>query len=146
MRKHLRPGRNLGASVWLFLESLTVVLAARVGLWLVALPRLRVLLRRLARAMPYGHSRPQVASVVRAVTRASALVPRATCLTQALAAEALLGRYGWHAEVRIGVRLADGSGLIAHAWVEREGKPILGGATAPLHFTALEAPSPLEQR
>lgn len=50
------------------------------------------------------------------------------CLPQSLALQALLRRQGLSAELRIGVRRADGK-LQAHAWVEHAGSPL--GETAP---------------
>ncbi len=46
-----------------------------------------------------------------------------TCLTRALAVARLLARRGVATEVRIGVRKVEGQ-LAAHAWVEREGRPL----------------------
>lgn len=46
-----------------------------------------------------------------------------TCLARALLIDWLLRRQGFPAELRIGVRLADGV-LAAHAWVECEGAPV----------------------
>lgn len=47
----------------------------------------------------------------------------ATCLTRSLLLEWMLRRRGVPAQLRIGVRLAQGS-LDAHAWVEVAGEPI----------------------
>lgn len=62
-----------------------------------------------------------------AVTRASRAVPGAACLTQALAAQVLLERHGFPARVQVGVRRSDGAQLLAHAWVESDGRILLGG-------------------
>ena len=45
------------------------------------------------------------------------------CLPQALCLRRLLGRHGVAAELKIGVARADGA-LAAHAWVERNGRPV----------------------
>jgi hypothetical protein len=45
------------------------------------------------------------------------------CLPQAFCLRRLLGRHGVAAELKIGVARADGA-LAAHAWVEREGRPV----------------------
>lgn len=65
--------------------------------------------------------------IARAVTGASRAVPGAACLTQALAAQVLLERRGLPARVRVGVTRADGGQLLAHAWVESDGRIVLGG-------------------
>jgi hypothetical protein len=59
-----------------------------------------------------------------AVLRASRVVPRATCLTQALAARRMLERRGRPAVLRIGV--ARGTSFEAHAWVECDGEMVIG--------------------
>lgn len=74
--------------------------------------------------------------VARAVERAATVVPGATCLVQALAAEWLIRRAGGDAVVRIGVA-RDGYGLAGHAWVESGGEIVLGGAEA-ARYAALE--------
>jgi hypothetical protein len=59
------------------------------------------------------------------VRLASRYVPRATCLTQALTAQMLLGWAGLNSRLHIGVRL-DGK-FEAHAWVEGPGRIVVGG-------------------
>jgi hypothetical protein len=59
-----------------------------------------------------------------AVRRASRGVPRATCLTQALALNQLLASEGYPCVLHIGVN-NDGGGFAAHAWVELHGIPLL---------------------
>lgn len=66
--------------------------------------------------------------VVWAVGRASRVVPRATCLTQALAAHILLARSGHRSRLKIGVARTSGRGLRAHAWLESDGAVLLGGS------------------
>jgi hypothetical protein len=65
--------------------------------------------------------------IAESVVQASALLPgRSSCLAQALGAKLLLGRAGLAVEVRGGVSRQPGVGIEAHAWVEHDGKPILG--------------------
>ena len=54
------------------------------------------------------------------------VVPRASCLPQALAAEALLMRGGRRVELRIGVVKTERGRLVAHAWVESGGRVVVG--------------------
>ena len=56
---------------------------------------------------------------------AARFVPDATCLPQALAAEAILRRRGHPADLRLGVSRGD-DGVEAHAWVESYGRVIVG--------------------
>jgi hypothetical protein len=110
----------------LFWRAALWVGAVRLGLWLLPFQTLR---RMLARAMfashtPLSISPPQIA---RAVTVTSRYVPRATCLTQALAAQVLLEQYGYTSQLRLGVAKNE-RGFEAHAWVEYQGKVVIGGA------------------
>lgn len=59
-----------------------------------------------------------------AVRNASRVVPRATCLTQALALQHLLMRAGHTPRLTLGVSKGT-EGFEAHAWVEHEGEPLL---------------------
>lgn len=61
-----------------------------------------------------------------AVRRASRLVPGATCLPQALAARAMLARRGVVSELRVGVAGDAKGGVKAHAWVEVDGRVVIG--------------------
>ncbi|MBA3366511.1 MAG: lasso peptide biosynthesis B2 protein [Actinobacteria bacterium] len=111
----------------LLLKSLGVVTAARLGVTALPFGQLRRLVGRLERR-PSG-TRPSEEELAWAVSRVSAYVPRATCLTQALALQAWLARHGYRPDLRIGVTKEDGR-LHAHAWVESEGRILIGGSEA----------------
>jgi hypothetical protein len=53
------------------------------------------------------------------------LIPGATCLTQALAAEVLLRRAGEDPGIRFGVAVGEGD-FEAHAWLELHGRILVG--------------------
>jgi len=57
-----------------------------------------------------------------AMDRAGRYVPGATCLAKSLALAWMLRGRGVPAEVRVGVKTADG--FSAHAWVENEGRAL----------------------
>lgn len=141
MRKFLRlPAAE--RRVWI--TSLFLVGAIRVGLWLLPFRFVRSLAANVvaALAMWPQAERMSPARIGRIVTVASRYVPRATCLTQALATEVLLGRYGYPATLRIGVARSRAGELQAHAWVESEGAVVIGGSEIELQkyapFPALE--------
>ena len=66
--------------------------------------------------------------IIWAVEAVSKFVPRASCLTQAIAAKLLLRRFGQDAQLCLGVAHTEDGTLRAHAWLEREGHPVLGGS------------------
>lgn len=85
-----------------------------------------------ARCMRPRESRPGTvdhAAIALGVTRASTMVPAATCLTQALAGAFLIHRAGGRATIQFGVA-RDTAGFKAHAWLEGDGRILIGGATA----------------
>jgi hypothetical protein len=112
----------------LILKSFLVVLAIRVVLWVVPVELIRGLspwnsAEKNAAGQSDWH---EITSIVRAVKAVSRFVPRATCLTQALAASWLIRRHGQSSDLVIGVAKDDRSRLIAHAWLEKDGRIILG--------------------
>jgi hypothetical protein len=61
------------------------------------------------------------------VRAASRFIPGGSnCLVRALAAQTLLGRFGYRSELRIGVRKTPDAGLAAHAWLESAGTVVIG--------------------
>jgi Transglutaminase-like superfamily len=113
----------------LLAEAALLVGTARLGLWLLpfrALPDLLGRLARLCARRASTHMAP--ARIAWAVAAVSSYVPAATCLTQAMAARALLARHGCPAQLRIGVAHGAHGQLEAHAWVEADGRVLIGGA------------------
>lgn len=108
----------------LLIRSVLVLGAARLALWLLPLRVVRQLLARAARPTSVtGVSQDRIRWAIAAARR---VVPRADCLPQALAAEALLTQGGHPAELRIGVIKSDRDRLEAHAWVECGGRVVVG--------------------
>ena len=143
--KHLRKFLRLPAAERrLWITSLFLVGAIRVGLWLLPFRRLRRLAANVATESAAQAQAEWIspARIGRTVTVVSRYVPRATCLTQALAAQTLLGRYGYPATLRLGVTLGETGEFQAHAWVESGGAVVIGGTEAELQkyapFPALE--------
>lgn len=58
------------------------------------------------------------------------------CLTQALVAQRLLRQQGYDTELRIGVT-KEGEELLAHAWLEREGRVVIGGQSSQIRYAPL---------
>ena len=124
---------------WLLLRTGLLLLGIRTGLFLFSFKRM---LRLVARAgQPARHAPPsqsELARLIWAVSRMSQFIlSDAPCLTQALALQILFGRRGVATDLRIGVAREESGGLEAHAWVEREGKVVIGGANSPELYTPL---------
>ena len=117
LRRRLSYGR-------LLLASFVAVTAVRAALYLFPY-------RSIRRWMPAAAGRPDsryyARKVAYCVGRTARLVPGASCLTQALAAQYLLARSGHRATIRIGGRRDEAGMVRAHAWLICEGAVVLGG-------------------
>ena len=105
-------------------EAWWCLLAVDLGLRLVPYPRVE----RLFRRAPREGSRPGAASAVARCVWAAGAASRhhlwpMRCLPHALCLRRLLARRGIVGVLRIGVA-RDEDRLLAHAWVEWEGKPL----------------------
>jgi Transglutaminase-like superfamily len=127
----------------LLVGAVALVTVVRIGVSLWGFRRLRRALARLSRpraAVPLPPER-----IEWAVRAAAQRVPGArSCLVQALAAEMLLARHGHVSQLRIGIARVD-SGIAAHAWLERGGRPVFG-QPGPAGNTVLPPLPPLEAR
>jgi hypothetical protein len=123
MRKLKRFARLTMAERLILIRALLVVGVARASLWLLPIEAARKAVARAA-AGTAGHSQERLLWAVRVASR---YLPRATCLTQALAAQALLARSGYPSQVEIGVTKDESRRFQAHAWVVCQGQVVLGG-------------------
>ncbi len=115
-----------------------------IGLRLLSFARIRSCLHWWARPRPRTRRFP-AEKIAWAVRATAARLPETTCLIEAVAAHALLGRSGHDATLKIGVRGRDGTLIDAHAWVEH-GDAVLIGTTADLHeYGVLSLPSPVDR-
>lgn len=127
----------------LLVRTYGLVWTVRSALWVAPFPLVRRVTNRWSRLRPRPSSpsqtTEQIEAVTQAVARASRFVPRATCLTQALATRILLARRGMASVVRYGAaRGADGK-FLAHAWVESAGRVVIGGVTSPNRYAPFPA-------
>ena len=118
----------------LLAEAVVALGVIRFGLWLLPARRVREITARVARWTATGGRRSDGAIAIRvgrAVARAGAWIPRASCLPQAFAAQFLLERRGYSPVLRIGMTRGAAGRPAAHAWVEHHGVVILGGGFSP---------------
>lgn len=108
----------------LLMRAFGCVGAVRAGLWILPL---RVVRAKIARFRePSRADSDSVNEIVRAVTTASRYIPGASCLTQALAAQALLARSNHQSRIEIGIA-KEGGLFAAHAWLVCGERIVLGG-------------------
>lgn len=117
--------RHLVVKAWF------TVSAVRLLLWVVPY---RWLDAWLLRSSPSAtRSEVSTEAIALSVERASRFVPGATCLVQALSGGWLIRRAGGQSTLRFGVA-KDGEGFKAHAWLESDGRILIGGGTAPAYL------------
>jgi hypothetical protein len=114
----------------LLLKATVLLSVIQIGLGRLPFP----LLRRLVTRDPGnpGHSAEGLGAfadlVVWAVTAASLRVPGpTTCLSRALAVQALLARHGFPSRLQVGVVRGKQGQVEGHAWVECDGRVLIGG-------------------
>lgn len=109
----------------LLLRAASRLVAFRVALPLLPFPKVRHLAER-----PVGRTRgraPATDDLAWAVAAAARRLPGATCLAQSLALQSLLGSHGYDSSLRIGVAKAADGALRAHAWLDHDGRTLIGG-------------------
>lgn len=130
--------RALSLAEWqLLCRAAGWVVLIRLLLWLRPFPAVQ---RRVdGWAQPVGGGRYDEALIAQCARFVSALgrrVPGASCLTQALATQVILGRLGCVTGLRLGVGRDAAGAFAAHAWLERDNRIIIGAAPA-AQFTPL---------
>ncbi|WP_085339614.1 lasso peptide biosynthesis B2 protein [Aquidulcibacter paucihalophilus] len=113
---------------------LTLATAAMLvrAIWLVAIVRLGLTFFGYNRVIKFLKVRPvrqsilSIGRILKCVRWASNVIPKASCLTQSIAGKHLLMCRGHSAEIRVGVAKDANKGLIAHAWLVKDGEVIFG--------------------
>ena len=124
----------------LFIKAWILLGIIRLGLSLLSFITLKNFLRVIGPSIARVGEQLSEDQLVWAVAAASRLIPKATCLAQALAVQQFLKQSGREARVHIGVERGEGGHLDAHAWVESRGKVLFGGSNLRqyTHLLALE--------
>jgi hypothetical protein len=131
----------------LLARTTLVVALVRIFLWWIPIRSIPGLMR----ARPFsvlsfrgasGFSDDRLVWAVRAAAR---LIPAATCLTQSLALQSLLGDERT-VNVQIGVAKGTRDGFMAHAWVECGDTVLLGSSSEVAHFERLVILPPVPRR
>jgi len=117
---------------------------ARLGLWTVPFRVLQSFLKLFTpkEQGKVATDKEQAEQIVRATKAASNYVLYATCLTQALVAKVLLARAGYDVQLRLGVMKDEQENFQAHAWVESEGRVLIGDNNQLSEYTSLPTTSP----
>lgn len=111
----------------IYVTCLAVVLFVRLCLWVWRYQRIHCLLVRPCPSDPQPDRGATVARITRTVARISRIVPDASCLTQTIAAQAILSRKGIPTTIAIGLRNTSHDGFGAHAWLTWNGRIVMEG-------------------
>jgi len=112
----------------IYAKAFFLLVLVRFGLWILPFRTLqRILEKTFPAPVETNPDAPPSEPFSRAVHAVSGYVPSATCLAQALTLRAQLAREGICSDLAIGVARDDVSGIAAHAWLEVDGKVVIGG-------------------
>jgi hypothetical protein len=126
---------------WLLLRTAVLMSLIRLGLMVLGFQRLWQLLEK-GQPSVLRPDETHLKQVIWAVEIISRWTPGGvTCLPRALTTQFMLSRYGQPSTLRIGVVLDEGHKLNAHAWVEVQGKIVMGQLSDLSRYT----PLPLHQ-
>ena len=123
------------------IQAAAVLTGTRLALWLLPFRNVHPLMSRLSHVTVRRKNMTEIqatTSVAWAVGVAGRVVPEATCLVRAMAAQILLARHGVESSIRLGVKRAEAGELKAHAWLECRGRVVVGGAESPGAYSTLE--------
>jgi hypothetical protein len=119
-----------GGEQRLLLKAALLLRTVRLGLWLLPFETFRRLLVGFSKepARLRDTDQSSLENVIWAVQTAGRCIPgAATCLTLALISQVLLLLRGHGAVIHIGIAKGDEEQFLAHAWVESDGKIVIGG-------------------
>jgi hypothetical protein len=117
-----------------------LVLAFRLGLWCLPYRFLRRAAEVPCRQRNASAPAPQ--QIAQQVSQVARLIPAATCLTQALATTVLMRRAGMAPQLRIGAARDEQGQFKAHAWVEYQGRIVIGDIPGLASFARLQQVQP----
>ena len=111
----------------LVIDAACAVALARLGLWTLPLATVRRIAAGRGRPRASLSPRPDEERISWAVTTAGRVIPGGTnCLVKALAAQAMLARFGYRTQLRFGAGKTRCGEFEAHAWLESEGRIVIG--------------------
>jgi hypothetical protein len=115
------------------------VAVVKLGLGRVPFATLRRLVTGGGRSARLASDRPIPHQIAWAVTVASRYVPGpTTCLSRALTVQGMLARLGYPSRLHVGVIRGKQGDVEGHAWVECEGRILVGGTPSEIRqFTPL---------
>lgn len=137
MRRFHRVRRCEAEDVKLLLQAIMLLAGVRIALSILPFRYFIPFTKRLAaRGLKSNCTdRRTIDGAAWAVARVSPWIPKASCLTQAVATQVMLSWRGVPAKLHIGVTRNDDAKFAAHAWVTTGDRVVVGGTVE--NFTPL---------
>jgi Transglutaminase-like superfamily len=121
----------------LLINTFILLGLVKLGLWLLPFQTLRRILGNISQPNP-KLNQTSLSRIIWAVNVSTRYMPSgAKCLARALTCQILMTQRGYSPELRIGVAKSEEGKLEAHAWVESQGKVVIGYLTDLPRFTQL---------
>ncbi len=124
----------------LLISTFILLTLVRLGLWLISFKTLQQLLSPISKTKFPSQEKHQTSleKIIWAVEVSSRYMPGGVkCLARALTCQVFMSRYGYGSQLCLGVTKGEAGELKAHAWVESEGKIIIGHIPDLSDFTQL---------
>ncbi len=139
--RRLHKLQSLGSQVRrLLVNTFVLLLLVRLGLWLLPFSTLQRIIAKISQQNPKSEQVKAISieQIIWAVNVSSRYMPGGVkCLARALTTQVFMGRYGYSSQLRIGVAKTEAGKLEAHAWVESQGRVIIGNLPDLSRFTPL---------
>lgn len=125
----------------LYFNAALWLIAVKVGLCLLPFNRLRGWMARVDQTDGKPADFKEMRAIIQAIERVSQLLPifQINCLPKALVGHRLLCQQGFDVQIKIGVLKNHDDQLAAHAWLEYQGRVILGDLRGLERFTAFSS-------
>ncbi|WP_026733938.1 lasso peptide biosynthesis B2 protein [Fischerella sp. PCC 9605] len=123
----------------LLVTTLILLGGVRLGLWLLPFRNLLKLLEKISQPSRRSHSPNQVtlSKIIWAVNAVTRCMPGVKCLARALTTHVIMNQYGYASQLRIGVAKTELGKLEAHAWIEHQGRVVIGNLSDLYRFIPL---------
>jgi hypothetical protein len=111
----------------LFFNTFILLGLVRLGLWLLNFQKLLQLLAKFNRIARSDQEQIELKKIVWAVNLSSRyMFGDVKCLARALTTQSLMIRHGYSSQLQIGVAKEKNGQLEAHAWIESQGRVVIG--------------------
>lgn len=140
MRKLNNFTRLSGLEKKLFFKSFFLMLFIRFSFYFFSFKSIYQFLKnRKLRNNKVQEKSGEYKIILESIQKAGRYIPGCTCLIKALAAQYLLREQGYDSQLQIGVLKDQQQSLKAHAWLEMDGKVVIGENGGLSHYATFSS-------